>query len=84
MVHMTEYSNPRKYYHLFVELDPVTYKPLRVSLPFVFRSISIEYCISLRLIGDDTAECLTTHMDSNPSKVKIDLKNVEWMDIQSS
>jgi glycosyltransferase involved in cell wall biosynthesis len=84
MVHMTEYSNPRKYYHLFVELDPVTYKPLRVSLPFVFRSISIEYCISLRLIGNDTAECLTTHMDSNPSKVKIDLKNVEWMDIQSS
>lgn len=85
MVHMAEYSNPRKYYHLFVELDPKTYAPLRVSLPFVFKSVSIEYCISLRLIEDDKAiECYATHMDSNPCKVKIDLKDVEWMNILTS
>jgi glycosyltransferase involved in cell wall biosynthesis len=81
MVHMAEYSNPRKYYHLFVEMDAVTYKPLRVSLPFVFKSVGIEYCISMRFINDGMIECYSTFTDSTPSKVKIDVKDIEWIDV---
>jgi tetratricopeptide (TPR) repeat protein len=44
LVHIVEYSKPRVYYHCFVKLDE-KYKPKSVSLPFVFRSPTIEYCV---------------------------------------
>jgi hypothetical protein len=43
LVHMVEYCTPRKYFHLFVRLGP-DYKPKSISLPFVFRAKTIEYC----------------------------------------
>jgi tetratricopeptide (TPR) repeat protein len=46
LTHFVEYSTPRKYYHCLVKLNKDTYKPTAVSLPFVFRSPSIEYCTS--------------------------------------
>jgi len=80
LTHLVEYSKPRKYYHAFVELEKDTYKPLRVSLPFVFRSVSIEYCISMRL-KEKKIECIVTFMDATPHWVTIDPKNLEWLSV---
>jgi predicted GH43/DUF377 family glycosyl hydrolase len=81
LVHVVEYSVPvRKYYHVFVELEKETYKPLRVSLPFVFQSISVEYCISMRL-QDKNIQCIATYMDSNPSWVTIKPSNIQWIQV---
>jgi len=78
MVHFAEYSTPRKYYHCLVELEMNTYAPLKISLPFVFKNPSIEYCLSMRLISETTLECYPSFMDSNLSKYTFSLNSVEW------
>jgi len=76
LVHFVEYSKPRKYYHCLVELDS-GYKPKRVSLPFVFFSPSVEYCISFRKV-DAWYIFYVSQMDANPSKVVIRENAFEW------
>jgi tetratricopeptide (TPR) repeat protein len=80
LVHFVEYCQPRKYYHCFVELEKETYKVLRVSLPFVFNKIGIEYCISVRLI-EDYLEYFVSFTDTNPSIVQSKLSDLEWIEI---
>lgn len=79
LTHFVEYSSPRKYYHCFVRLDEF-YKPVLVSLPFVFASASVEYCISCRRVGN-SIDCYTSFMDSNPTVVSIRTDLLEWVSI---
>lgn len=79
LVHIAHYSKPRKYYHCLVVLNDV-YTPIRFSLPFVFKSIGIEYCISFRSIGE-TLECYTSTFDSNPAKIIIQKSRLYWISI---
>lgn len=79
LVHLVNYSNPRKYYHCLVELDS-SFKPTRITLPFVFRAAFIEYCISFRHIGH-SLEFYTSFMDSTPTRVTIPLTEFEWVAI---
>ena len=81
LVHMVEHSTPRKYYHLFVQLEKDTFKPLRCSLPFYFRKNEIEYCISLSYDGNDCMKCYTTLNDKNPCEITISLKELNWITI---
>lgn len=75
LVHMVEYSKPRVYYHCFVVLDE-SYKPIRVSLPFVFKSPGIEYCV-----------CATENMfyistnDKDSAWIEYSDKDLHWMSI---
>lgn len=78
MTHFVEYSTPRKYYHLFVVLDANTYKPIRWSLPFVFGSPTIEYCIGA-LWTPDGILCVYSTMDDNPQKIVIPPSDLKWM-----
>jgi hypothetical protein len=82
LVHFVEYCQPRKYYHCFVELEKETYNVLRVSLPFVFQNIGIEYCISVRLI-QDSLEFFVSFTDTNPSIVQSKLSDLQWIIISS-
>jgi glycosyltransferase involved in cell wall biosynthesis len=77
LVHLVQYSKPRKYYHCFVALNGEL-APLRVSLPFVFQSVGIEYCVSFR-IADGAYECYASFSDSNPAKVTIPFSEVDWI-----
>jgi glycosyltransferase involved in cell wall biosynthesis len=79
LVHFVQYSKPRKYYHCFVALSK-NFVPLRISLPFVFRTPSIEYCVSFRIV-DSYAECYVSFMDSEPSRARIPLSGIEWASI---
>jgi glycosyltransferase involved in cell wall biosynthesis len=80
MSHIAEYGNPRKYFHFFVDLDTATYLPKRVSLPFVFCTPEIEYCLSMRCVNEKI-ECLVTFMDANPHRVTIDPVDIEWINL---
>lgn len=44
VVHFSEDTKPRQYYHMLVSLEKDTYKPLRYSEPFYFQHIGIEFC----------------------------------------
>jgi glycosyltransferase involved in cell wall biosynthesis len=79
LVHFVHYSKPRKYYHCFVALNK-DFVPLRISLPFVFRTPSIEYCVSFRIVNQ-YAECYVSFMDSQPSRALIPLSSVEWVSV---
>ena len=77
LTHMVEYSHPRIYYHCFVVLDS-NYKPKQVSLPFVFRSVSIEYCVYSRFV-EDAIECFCTQNEKDPGIATIPLSALEWI-----
>ena len=80
MTHMVEYSVPRKYYHMFVILDPKTYKPNRMSLPFVFEEATVEYCLGI-IVGDNGIECVYSSMDDNPKVTTIPFNRLHWVSL---
>jgi hypothetical protein len=80
LVHFVEYCQPRKYYHCFVELEQKTYKVLRVSLPFVFQKLGIEFCVSVRL-ANNMLECFTSFIDTDPSVVRFKTSDLGWVSI---
>ena len=45
VIHFSEETKPRHYFHMIVVLDKETFKPIRYSEPFVFANIGIEFCI---------------------------------------
>jgi len=51
LVHYSEDRSPRHYYHMLVELDKATLRPLRRSRPFVFGRIGVEFCIGMAKEG---------------------------------
>jgi hypothetical protein len=78
LTHVVEYSAPRKYYHLMVVLDALTYAPTRMSLPFVFEEASVEYCLGLCL-GDEGLDCVYSSMDDNPRQCTIPFSSLQWI-----
>lgn len=79
LVHYVEYSQPRKYFHCFVVLSK-SYKPLRISLPFVFREQGIEYCIGTQFQGEKI-ECIFSSWDDNPMITHIAIDDLEWLQL---
>ena len=78
LVHYVEHSSPRKYFHLFVSLDAKTYKPKAISLPFVFREKTIEYCLGVRIAGN-LLEFTPSLMDNDPCIVQCPIRYIEWI-----
>ena len=75
VTHSTTETTPRKYYHYLVVLDK-NLKPFRMSIPFCFKSPSIEYCIGFEIYNSDFIFTYSI-MDSNPEIIKIPIK---WFD----
>jgi glycosyltransferase involved in cell wall biosynthesis len=80
LTHFVEYSKPRKYYHCIIELNK-SLEPSRITLPFVFKSASVEYCVSFRFQNENTLEFYTSFMDSNPHKIVTPISNFDWVSI---
>jgi hypothetical protein len=80
LTHCVEYSTPRKYFHCMVVLDGTTYKPLRMSLPFAFRKVGIEYCIGMRPL-DSAIEFIFSSWDDNPCTTEISHTDFEWSQV---
>lgn len=80
LVHYVEYSSPRKYFHCVVDLDPTTYEPKRLSLPFIFRQEGIEYCLSMAL-SPEGLECIVSSWDDNPFLVRFRPESLEWLQV---
>lgn len=81
LVHFVEYSKPRKYYHCFVTLEPESYKPIAVSLPFLFKEANIEYCVSFRNASETEIECFPSIQERDSSVVTIPKKSITWINL---
>lgn len=81
LTHFVEYSTPRKYYHCFVKLDKDTYQPKAVSLPFVFKSPSIEYCVSFTISAIGQLRFYVSFQDTNSSVVIASESDITFVSI---
>jgi glycosyltransferase involved in cell wall biosynthesis len=80
LVHYVEHSSPRKYFHCFVALEPETYKPKAISLPFVFREKTIEYCLGVQ-VKNDVVVFTPSLMDNDPCVVECPVSQFEWLHV---
>jgi len=65
VVHFSEETTPRSYFHMMVILDKTSLKPLLYSEPFVFEKVGIEFCIGFRIHNGDY-EFWISRMDREP------------------
>jgi hypothetical protein len=79
LVHFCEYSKSRNYYHCFVKLNKDTYQPIQVSLPFVFKNVGIEYCVSFH-----NTDFFVTFNDETPTRITINSSSIEWMSLYTN
>jgi len=78
VTHVVKYGSPRKYYHHIVVLDGATLKPIRLSMPFYFKTHGIEYCLGFHL-DNDTAQFAYSTFDSNPRLTSVPLSQFEFL-----
>jgi len=81
LTHLVEYARNRNYYHCIVELEKDTYKPSRLTMPFTFRGSGVEYCISGRLLDNDTLEYYVSFMDKDSSRVRFNVTSLQWISL---
>lgn len=78
LTHYVEYSQPRKYYHCIVSLDGEDYKPLRMTLPFVFCATGIEYCLGWKVENNEVTFAFSS-WDDNPRLTTAPISQFEWI-----
>jgi glycosyltransferase involved in cell wall biosynthesis len=74
LTHYVENTKPRIYYHCYVVMTE-DYVLKSVSLPFVFRKKTIEYCLSSRCV-DGIISCIVSTFDDNPLIISFPLSSV--------
>lgn len=69
LVHYSEDTSPRTYYHILVELDE-NYFPIKMSNPFVFFKQSIEFCIGM-IVKSHHFVFFISQMDRSPVNMMV-------------
>jgi hypothetical protein len=82
VVHFSEELRPRHYFHMMVELDRRTLKPLRYSEPFYFDSVSIEFCIGFSLSSDRMNYLFwISKMDRDPILITVPILDIPFVGV---
>jgi len=83
VVHYSDETSPRTYYHMLVVLDKDSLVPLRMSQPFVFSSIGIEFCIGFCLEEPTTNRIRFWYSqhDRDPVWLSVSLDSFVWTTI---
>lgn len=75
IVHYSEDRNPRHYFHIFVELDPDNFKPLRYSNPFCFQHYGVEFCIGFTADNEKSEFIFwVSKKDNDATMIRIPIK----------
>lgn len=80
IVHFSEESRPRCYYHVFVVLERETGKPIAYSHPFTFFEIGIEYCIGFCARNQEYGFWVS-RWDGNPCFVVKHVNDFSWYNV---
>jgi len=80
LVHFSEETLPRHYYHIMVLLDKVTLQPLKYSEIFCFEKIGIEFCIGFFVESGSDKERIfhfwISRMDREPLYITMNSKKI--------
>jgi hypothetical protein len=86
MVHFSEETCPRTYYHQMVILDSQTYLPVQISQPFRFRGKGIEFCIGFTIqttgLGPEKAHAWTSHHDKDPVHYTFSMEGIKFFVVE--
>jgi hypothetical protein len=69
IIHFSEETTPRQYYHQMIQLDPNTYQIVESSSIFCFEKVGIEFCMGFQIL-EDFLEIWISQMDRDPLKIK--------------
>lgn len=76
LTHMVLYGEPRRYFHMIAVLDKETLKPIRISMPFYFREIGVEYCMFMDVrLDDNRVHFITSLWDKDPAEIVVDINS---------
>ena len=77
VIHFSEETKPRHYFHMLVVLDRETFKPIRYSEPFVFENIGIEFCIGFDVSTDSKYLFWISQFDREPALITMDMDRIK-------
>ena len=77
VIHFSEETKPRHYFHVMIELDRTTLEPLRYSDPFYFESVNIEFCIGFD-IKEDNYWFWISRMDRDTLLIKMNREKIPF------
>ena len=80
LTHFVIGEHPRHYFSCVVILDSVSFRPKRVSVPFLFHSTYVEFCSNLRVKGK-TITCIYSTLDDNLSEISFQIKDEDWIQV---
>jgi len=80
LAHFVIGATPRVYYHCIVVLDNTTYAPKRISVPFLFYSKLIEFCINLS-VKNDVITCMFAILDEAPYVATFKIPENSWIQV---
>lgn len=80
LTHFVIGATPRIYFHCIVVLDNATYRPKRISVPFVFYSKLIEFCINLSVSGSKIT-CMFAILDEAPYTATFSIPDDQWIQV---
>lgn len=80
LVHMVEYSVPRKYYHCIIVLNSKTLEPIKYTIPMCFSWNGVEYALSL-LIEDKDIFITYSRFDKESRIISIPLDKLEFITV---
>jgi hypothetical protein len=75
LVHFSECTLPRRYYHIMVALDRKTLIPMKYSETFSFLHIGIEFCIGFDIKEGNYLFWISS-WDRNPMMVQIPIDRI--------
>jgi hypothetical protein len=75
LVHFSEETTPRQYYHILVALERYTFKPRFYSEIFHFQHIGIEFCIGMAIHQEDYLFWVSK-MDREPAMLRMPMRDI--------
>ena len=80
LTHFVIGEHPRNYFSCVVVLDAASFRPKRISVPFLFHSTYVEFCSNIRVKGK-TITCIYSTLDDNLSEISFQIKDEDWIQV---
>ena len=75
VVHFSYESSPRRYFHILVLLDRNTLLPVSYSNYFVFRNVSIEFCVGFA-VESETYTFWISNFDRDSEVISVGIHEI--------
>jgi glycosyltransferase involved in cell wall biosynthesis len=80
LTHFVIGEHPRSYFSCVVVIDAASFRPKRISVPFLFHSTYVEFCSNIRVKGK-TITCIYSTLDDNLSEISFQIKDEDWIQV---